>query len=144
MTTITPAEAAAAIVAEMTKQFDVNALVEDARQKLGVGVVPRVTDDAAVRLVGDEAVAVNELVARAAELKRVEDAAKAERDTIGTLLAEVLGDKETLYVNGAPVFTYTPVESRVLDQAAIKAKHPDIPGNEAYWKTTVSRARRYK
>lgn len=141
---ITPQEAAAAIVAEMQAQFNVNDLVEQARVKLGLGTVPRVTTDNAVRLIGDEAVAVNELVARAAELKHIADAAAAERDIIGNLLADVLGDREELYVNGAPVFTYKETTSRVLDQATIKSLHPDIPGNEQYWKTTASRRRVYK
>ena len=92
---------------------------------------------------------VNALLAKAAELKRTEDSAKKEREKITNLLAEIAGPIEgsktvELTVNKATVFTVSRIESRGLNTDYIKSAHPDIPGNDAYWKTSVSTRRNYK
>lgn len=137
-----PADVAAQIIASMKVSLDVGALVADARTKLGVPAQPDAA--ASVNITGAQAIVANNLLAKADELKRIADAATSEREEIKQILADYAGDAEVLKVNGAEVFTYKPKTSRVLDQAQIKSMHPDIPGNESYWKDQTQRPRRFR
>lgn len=143
-TTPSPTDAAAEIIANMQRAFDVNALVEDARHKLGVAPVPATGVAHKLDVTGPQAIVVNNLLAKAAELDRIAKAATAEREEIKQALADYAGDATELRVNGAPVFTYQEQVARVLDQAWIKANYPDIPGNEHFYKDQVTRPRRFK
>lgn len=144
-TPITPADAAAEIIANMQRAFDVNALVEDARLKLHLDA-PQLDQaaPATLNITGAQAIVANNLLAKAAELDRIAKAATTEREQIKQVLADLAGDAEELRVNGAPVFTYKPQTARVLNQAWIKATYPDIPGNESFWQDQTTRPRRFK
>jgi hypothetical protein len=87
---------------------------------------------------------VNEMTAKADEAERIAKAATAERDAIKAALKDLLGDREELKVNNALVFTNKASTSRVLDQAAVKARFPDIPGNEWAYKTQTSKRALFK
>lgn len=141
--TVTPEAAAAEIIANMHRAFDVHALVEDARKKLGVNPAPD-TETRKVDVTGQQAIVINNLLAKSAELDRIAKAATTEREAIKEALADFAGDAEELSVNGATVFTYKEQVARVLDQAYIKAWFPDVPGNEKFWKDQVTRPRRFK
>ncbi|MDF2563584.1 MAG: hypothetical protein K0R99_5030 [Microbacterium sp.] len=144
-TTPSPTDAAAEIIANMQRAFDVHALIDDARTKLGIeqAVEPGV-GAYKVNVTGQKAIIVNNLLAKAAELDRIAKAASAEREEIKQTLADYAGDATELQVNGAPVFTYQEQTARVLDQSWIKANYPDIPGNEHFYKDQVTRPRRFK
>ena len=140
----TPADAAAEIIANMKRAFDVNALIEDARLKLGVAPAP-VDNTRVINLTGAQGVVASNLLAKAEELDKVAKAALAEREAIKQVLADLVDDHaEELRVNNAPVFTYKEQHARVLDQAAVKAAFPDVPGNERFWKDQVTRPRRFR
>lgn len=143
-TTPNPNDVAAEIIANMKRTFDVHALIADAREKLGVAPPPQNNVATAIDIRGAQAIVANNLLAKAEELKRIADAANAEREEIKQALADYAGDAEELRVNGAPVFTYREQVSRVLDQAAVKSRFPDVPGNEWAYKDQVTRPRRFK
>lgn len=126
---------------------NVDALLAEARERLALAPVPKATDN---KREAPNADVVNALLAKAAELKRTSDSATKERGKITDLLAEITGPipkkaKELeLTVNKATVFTVSQVTSRVLNTDFVKSKHPDIEGNEDYYKDSVSIRRNYK
>jgi hypothetical protein len=142
------AEEGAAAIEQIVDSGVVNidAMLAEARSRLALA--PAANTDSDQREASNPEV-VNALLAKAAELKRTEDSAKKERAKITDLLAEIAGPVTgtrtvELIVNDAPVFTVSVIESRGLNVDYIKSAHPDIPGNDAYWKTTKSTRRNYK
>ena len=136
---LTPQQVAEQIIADLA-QFSVADAVSAARARLATaGLVPTAEEPGALALVGEDAATVNELVARADELARIAKAATEEREQIKDLLRDTLGEREVLVVNGAPVATNKQTVSRILDQQWIKSAYPDVPGNENFYKDSVTR-----
>jgi hypothetical protein len=129
--------------------FDLEALLEQARTNMSLPM--KVADG---ELPAADPDLVNTLVARADEYKREIDRATKERAKITGLLKEMvlatrvegadIPKTVALTVHGAPVFAVTHVVKRELDQAAIKAKHPDIAKWAMYWKETSIDSGLYK
>lgn len=145
----TPAEHTATDIEKLVNSGveNVDHLLAEARERLALAPAPKVTND---QREAPNADVVNALLAKSAELKRTIDSATKERGKITDLLAEITGpipkklDKLELTVNKAPVFVVTQVVSRVLNTDYIKSAHPDIEGNEAYYKDSVTTRRTYK
>lgn len=122
--------------------FDLDALLSDARNKLGV--VTATPEQPANEIIPTDPAIVIDLVTRAAEFKRQADVATKERAKITDLLAELTGEGGELIVNGAPIFTVKTVVSRVLDATYIKSVFPDLPENAEMWKDQAAVRRDYK
>ena len=141
-----PQEVAAALT---PPTFDLDALLDAARANMKL---PQQTADG--ELPATDPDLINTLVARADELKRTSDLAIKERAKITGLLKEMvvatrvegaeIPAKTSLTVHGAPVFVVNHVVKRELDQAAIKAKHPDIAKWAMYWKESSNDTGLYK
>jgi hypothetical protein len=142
MVSTTTQNAFDSIIRQLAESVDTATLVDRIRGALDIPP-KEVAADPKVVVINDpvQASLVNELLAQADQLKRVADAAEADREAIKELLTEVLGEKEILKVHNAEVFTAKVTTSRVLNQSFIKSRFPDIEGNEDYYKNTESRRR---
>lgn len=148
MTTADTQAAIDQIIAQLASTLKTDELIERARNVLDIPPGADAHDDDGVTLkISDhvQSAMINELLAQAAEAKRVVDAAQADYDAVKDLLTELLGEQRTdLKVHNQLVFTARYSESRVLDQAYLKSKFPDIPGNEEFWTTQRRRNRLFK
>lgn len=135
--TTTPIEK---IVAEMLSGLDTATIIDRARNSLEIPPKEASADEVTITD-SVQAALVNELLAQAQSTQAVIKAATADYEAIKELLSELLGDREVLKVHNAPVFTYKKTTSRILDQSYVKSLHPDIEGNEDFYKTTESRRR---
>jgi hypothetical protein len=143
-------EVARTVAAALTPaSFDLEALLDAARANMKL---PSKVADGELPAADPEL--INALVARADEYKRTSDLAVKERAKITALLKEMVvatrvegvevPAKTSITVHGAPVFVVNHVVKRELDQAAIKAKHPDIAKWALYWKESSSDTGIYK
>lgn len=153
--TVTSAEVTSIVKDALTPSTaDLDDLLAKARENLHLGEIKGDLDDGEFE--APDPHLINELVAKADELKRESDRATKERGKITNFLKEVtLAQRDSLpedqrpkvlalTVNRAPVFAVNHIVSRVLDQDFIKAKHPDTPKNANYWKDSITDRGDYK
>lgn len=122
--------------------FNLDALLDEARDRLQISNQNAVVSADIIE--APDAATVNQLLALADQYKREADTATANREAIKDTLKELVGEHEGISVNGATVFTFKPVTSRVLDQPHIKSLFPDLPENAEFWKDQNSRRAEFK
>lgn len=129
--------------------------IADARAALAVFTpeLPKTVDEATALVVsGAQRPIVNALLARRLQLRTMIDKLTRAEESIKSTLSDMIEQAEKdsptpiteLVVDGAVVFTYAPVVSRVLNQPAVKSLFPDTPENAEFWKDQESRPRKFK
>lgn len=124
-------------------------LIAAARQKL-LGQTSEQTVDKKIE--APDRNVFSQMLAEADEHQRLEKFHAAERAKISDFFADYIIASESatgklvdeLTVDGATVFTYKTVTSRVLDQPHIKSLFPDLPENAEMWTELSSRRKLYK
>ncbi len=120
----------------------IDALVADARAKLGIGISDSTVEHPFVQVDAPEI--LNALSAERAALKRQAGMIDERVKQIDDIAKELLGDAHDLKAAGVTVVSYRPSTSRVINQAVIKQNFPDVPGNEEFWTDSERRTINWK
>ena len=133
-----------ALIKNVVETLDTATLIDKVRGAFDIPPIGAESDGTTVKISDAvQAALINELLAQAADAKRVRDTAAADYEACLELLAEITGEHEILKVHNAPVFSYKKAaDSRQIDVAYVKSKFPDIEGNEAYYKDVTGSRRR--
>jgi len=135
------------ILAQLAEHVDVATLIDRAE---GILEIPPAADEVTAANVvhitdPTKADVLNELLARADEVKRIRDAATADYDAIKDVFRKLTGDdRDEVKIHNATVFTNKESVSRILNQSFIKSKFPDIAGNEDFYVDSPRRTALFK
>jgi hypothetical protein len=102
-----------ALLKAVVETLDTATLLDRVRGSFDIPPADAVTDGDTVKISDPvQASLINEVLAQAADAKRIRDTAAADYEACLELLAEVTGEHDVLKVHNAPVFTYKTTTSR--------------------------------